>query len=140
MCENFSERTDELAHRLRCSLRDLAGKIGISQAMLFAYRSGKSEPTLKALRKLQAAERLAGVPSAEPPPSPGAPCAEVREDPPPTLFSYTESAIRALVREELAHGLTIAELQARLAPRNAWPPTGPDLHLTPAQLWQKYAP
>ncbi len=42
-------------------MRDLAGKIGISQAMLFAYRSGKSEPTLKVLRKLEAAERAAGI-------------------------------------------------------------------------------
>lgn len=42
-------------------MRDLAGKIGISQAMLFAYRTGKSEPTLKALRKLDAAERAGGI-------------------------------------------------------------------------------
>ena len=61
MSNNFSERTGELAHHLRCSLRDLAEKIGISQAMLFAYRSGKSDPTLKVLRKLESAERLAGI-------------------------------------------------------------------------------
>lgn len=42
-------------------MRDLAGKIGISQAMLFAYRSGKSEPTLKAFKKLEAAELAAGL-------------------------------------------------------------------------------
>lgn len=30
--------------------------------MLFSYRSGKSEPTLKALRKLEAAEKAAGIP------------------------------------------------------------------------------
>ena len=61
MIENFSERTDELSRQIGCTMRDLAGKIGISQAMLFAYRSGKSEPTLKVFRKLEAAERAAGV-------------------------------------------------------------------------------
>ena len=61
MLTNFSERTDALARFRNCSLRDLAGFIGISQAMLFAYRSGKSEPSLKVWRKLERAERDCGL-------------------------------------------------------------------------------
>jgi len=52
----FSQRTDALSTALKISLRDLAPKIGISQAMLFAYRNNKYPISEKAWRKLEAAE------------------------------------------------------------------------------------
>ena len=52
----FSERTDILSERLGVSLRDLAPLIGISQAMLFGYRTGKYSPSNKAFGKLLALE------------------------------------------------------------------------------------
>lgn len=58
---DFSERTQVLADHLGVSLRELADAIGISQAMLFGYRSGKYHPTLKAWRKLEAAEAKHGI-------------------------------------------------------------------------------
>lgn len=57
----FSERTDRLAERLGVSLRELSAEIKISQAMLFAYRTGKRPISVKAWAKLEAAERKAGI-------------------------------------------------------------------------------
>lgn len=80
---NFSERTDALASALKISLRDLAERIGISQAMLFAYRTGKQPISLKAWRKLEAAESGLLNPQAT------APARSDRvEDAPP--FRYTQ--------------------------------------------------
>ena len=58
---HFSQRTDFLAESLGVFLRELPEKIGISERSLFGYRSGKYPVTAKALRKLQAAERAAGI-------------------------------------------------------------------------------
>lgn len=55
----FSERTDALAATLHVSIRELAERIGISQAMLFAYRGGKYPISEKAWKKLEAAEAAA---------------------------------------------------------------------------------
>lgn len=55
----FLERTDALAAALNVSIRELAERIGISQAMLFAYRSGKNPISEKAWRKLEEAEEAA---------------------------------------------------------------------------------
>lgn len=57
----FSERTDKLANLSGLSLRELAGIIGISQAMLFAYRAGKNKITPKSWKKLEEAEAEAEV-------------------------------------------------------------------------------
>ncbi len=43
------------------NLSELPEIIGISKAMLFAYRSGKNRITSKVWRKLESAERLAGL-------------------------------------------------------------------------------
>ena len=59
--QNFSDRTDILAQRLGCTLRDLGAKIGMSTAMVFAYRSGKNEISRKAWLKLEKAEADAGI-------------------------------------------------------------------------------
>lgn len=42
-------------------LRDLPEKIGISERSMFGYRKGEYPVTAKALQKLEAAERLAGI-------------------------------------------------------------------------------
>lgn len=57
----FLQRTDALASVLKCYLRDLPAKIGISERAMFGYRAGKYPVTAKALRKLQAAESAAGI-------------------------------------------------------------------------------
>lgn len=53
----FSERTEELAKRLDVNVSDLPEIIGVSASMFHAYRSGKSPISLKAWRKLEAAEK-----------------------------------------------------------------------------------
>jgi len=63
----FLQRTDDLAHHLGCYLRDLPDKIGISERSMFGYRAGKYPVTAKALRKLESAERSAGIHSVKPP-------------------------------------------------------------------------
>jgi hypothetical protein len=57
----FSERTDRLAAKLGISLRALGPKVGISPAMLFAYRSGNQSVSRKAWGKIRAAEVEAGL-------------------------------------------------------------------------------
>lgn len=53
----FSERTTNLAREIGVSLRELAPKMNISTASLFAYRSGKLKISPKAWRKLDQCER-----------------------------------------------------------------------------------
>ena len=57
----FSERTESLAAHLGKKLSELPEVIGISPAMFFAYRSGKNTVSGKAWRKLEKAEREAGI-------------------------------------------------------------------------------
>jgi hypothetical protein len=57
----FLQRTDALASVLACNLNDLPEKIGISERSLYGYRVGKYPVTAKALRKLEASERAAGI-------------------------------------------------------------------------------
>lgn len=57
----FLQRTDALASVLACNLNDLPEKIGISERSLYGYRVGKYPVTAKALRKLEIAERTAGI-------------------------------------------------------------------------------
>lgn len=57
----FSERTEILSRSLRLNLSDLPKKIGISASMFHAYRSGKYPISPKVWRKLEAAERSAGI-------------------------------------------------------------------------------
>ena len=57
----FSKRTDRLAEKLDIPLRELGAKIGISNAMLFGYRTGRCEISNKAMQKLIDAEAKAGI-------------------------------------------------------------------------------
>lgn len=50
-----------LAESLRLKLADLAPRMGISERMLFGYRSGTYPISSKAWRKLESAERAAGI-------------------------------------------------------------------------------
>jgi len=146
--DDFLRRTDELAVSKRLHIDDLPDILGFSRASLYAYRAGKRSITRKAWLKLEAAERKAGVCLAEVPPESRQDCAMAesfthpKEAPPFSLDQSQE--IRAIVREELARldspAFTMASLAARLTAARAWPPAGPDLHLTPTQLWHKYPP
>lgn len=55
----FSERTDKLSSQIGLSLRDLSGFVGVSQAMMFAYRAGSVPVSEKAWDKLKVAESKA---------------------------------------------------------------------------------
>ncbi|MEI7911810.1 MAG: hypothetical protein WCK77_19435 [Verrucomicrobiota bacterium] len=57
----FSERAETLAAKTCKKLSDLPDNIGISPAMFYAYRSGKYPISRKAWRKLEVAERRAGI-------------------------------------------------------------------------------
>lgn len=58
---DFLRRTDTLAVKLGVDVGDLPGRIGISRASLFRYRSGKSPISAKAWIKLAFAETDAGI-------------------------------------------------------------------------------
>ncbi len=58
---DFSRRTEILAEKLGVRLVDLPTHLGISKAMLFAYRKGGYTISGKAWRKLEQAERAAGL-------------------------------------------------------------------------------
>lgn len=58
---NFFDRTNELARFLRIDVGEVADLLGVSRATLFRYRSGKTSIPEKALKKLRAAERNAGI-------------------------------------------------------------------------------
>lgn len=57
----FSERTEELAHRIERNLKDLPALLGVSPSMFWGYRTGKYPISAKAWRKLAAAEAKAGI-------------------------------------------------------------------------------
>lgn len=57
----FSRRTELLAEKLGKRLIDLPETLNISKAMLFAYRKGSYTISDKAWRKLEQAERAAGL-------------------------------------------------------------------------------
>lgn len=58
---NYLKRTDALAHSLGCNVEDLIARLATSRASLFSYRTGKRPISSKAWRKLEAAERAAGI-------------------------------------------------------------------------------
>lgn len=54
--QDFVRRTDDLAYKTGLNLSELPKIIGISKAMLFAYRSGKQAISAKVWRKLYEAQ------------------------------------------------------------------------------------
>lgn len=58
---DFLRRTDLLAERLGLNLSEIPDRLGISKAMLFAYRKGTNRITPKVWIKLGEAERKAGM-------------------------------------------------------------------------------
>lgn len=57
----FSQRTERLADVLKVQLGELPDRIGVSPRMFYGYRSGKYDVSDKAWRKLDQAERAAGI-------------------------------------------------------------------------------
>ena len=57
----FSLRSDLLSEHYRIPVAQIAGKMDISERMLFGYRTGKYPISKKAWRKLEQAEREAGL-------------------------------------------------------------------------------
>lgn len=58
---HFSHRTEILADKLNVQLQELGRVLGVSNRMLFGYRSGSYPISDKAWRKLEAAEKAAGI-------------------------------------------------------------------------------
>jgi hypothetical protein len=154
---DFIIRTDLLADRLGLILSEIPQKIGISKAMMYAYRAGNSRITNKVWLKLERAERAAGIHQDTVPaePAKAGSSASPKEffdlvekkervkDPfPPSLARL--QAITAQVQADLAalqaglHEFPMVELVRRMTAAHAWPPTGPDLELTPSELYHKY--
>ena len=156
--QNFSEyfeRTRVLADRLGIPVVDLPPHVGISKAMLFAYRKGKYPISWKAWRKLEAAERAAGigvepeVAAPDPPPDnsvPGesgwVPLASIKQlqqemrGLQQTLKQYVGPLHTAM--EPVPLPFTMADLRQRMEAAGAWPPDADDLRLTPGELMSKY--
>ncbi len=114
-------RTDALAVRLGVHVQDLPESLGVSRASLFAYRAGKRPITSKAWRKLEAAERAAGIPaepptagghSATPAPTPGRDPASPSPPPDQVLHSLARLTARLDAIEALLHDL-LARLDDR---------------------------
>jgi transcriptional regulator with XRE-family HTH domain len=57
----FFLRIEHLRDFLGCSMSDLCKKIGVSRTHLYFLKNDNQEPTNKLWRKLEAAERAAGV-------------------------------------------------------------------------------
>jgi len=74
----FIHRTDKLAVRMGMNLSDIPDAIGISKAMLYAYRNGKNRITQKVWAKLEAAEQAYGPPPTKEP----EPAGETAPEPP----------------------------------------------------------
>lgn len=58
---NFLARTELLAEKTTGNISDLPPLLGMSKSMFFGYRSGKNPLSIKAWRKLEAAETIAGI-------------------------------------------------------------------------------
>jgi hypothetical protein len=153
----FLHRTDFLAVRLGLRVEDLPLIVGISRRTLFVCRSADSAVTSKSWCKLELAEQLAGIHQDTVPaetakagssasPKEFFDLVEKKErvkDPfPPSLARL--QAITAQVQADLAalqaglHDFPMVELFRRMTAAHAWPPTGPDLELTPSELYHKY--
>ena len=59
--ETFLQRSEILAEMLHLSVEEAAEQIGVSRASFWGYRSGARSISPKAWRKLEAAEKAAGI-------------------------------------------------------------------------------
>lgn len=102
----FSEKTESLSDSTGCRLSDLPALIGISASMFHAYRSGKYPISAKAWRKLEAAERKAGI-------RPGEAKAEAAPDPPaPARIDQLIALNQQLAEMTRAHEEALARIAA----------------------------
>ncbi len=117
--DTFLRRSDALCSKLRCDLEDLPGLLGFSRASLFGYRNGSRTITTKAWRKLEAAEREAGISSDDASPKQkGGDLAEaVRRNDPLTDTEQTRMIVEAFARANDV----VAQIR-EIAPRvGRWP-------------------
>jgi hypothetical protein len=130
----FSERTEVLSRRLHLNVSDLPEKISISASMFHAYRSGKYPISPKAWRKLELAERAAGL-------GVGAAVLEKEEESSSGRLGEIRAQLASLQAEISTLGdFSYSDLQSRLQSAGALPVSPQDARLTPAQLWAKYPP
>lgn len=61
--DTFLARTDLLASTMRVNVEDLTEILGVSRSSLFGWRKGRRTVSSKAWRKLELAEREAGIDS-----------------------------------------------------------------------------
>lgn len=112
----FLHRTDALAAKLGVQIVELPAVLGFSRASLFNYRSGRTEPTLKALRKLEEAERAAGLY-----PNTGKPRSQVvKEDTFPSISARqcsAEHSLRSRVEDLESQVAEMQKLIIRLSNR-----------------------
>jgi transcriptional regulator with XRE-family HTH domain len=93
----FLQRLDRLREKKLLSKAEVYDLIGISQAMVSMIRSGKRQPSAKLQRRLEAAEREAGlIEQKEEAPIP-------QERPPPKNVYPEESSSINMVREEISN-------------------------------------
>jgi hypothetical protein len=146
----FSERTEVLSRKIGVIISDLPRKIGVSNSMFHAYRSGNYPISAKAWRKLEAAELAAGIgvpetdsalneafvnyPARQPPPQ-NDPFSDPR-------FLAVQSQIAAMQSQiTTAMGdFSLEDLIARMTAAGAWPPSPEDRKLRPGELLAKYPP
>ena len=121
--------------------------------MFYGYRSGKYPISAKVLRKLEAAEKAAGIGPKEDSPAP--PFAETSAKPnlsmtDEELFPSTTAEEWVSIRAQLseyAQKLRRLDIQARMltlkermAAAGSWPPDDADLKLPLAEILKKYPP
>jgi hypothetical protein len=119
---HFSQRTENLASAMGVLLKDLPVKIGISDRMFYAYRTGGNPISDKAWRKLEQAEATAEAegftlrsfrspeaPDPHPSASPSASSA------PPRFDSSSDPELLAVLGELLKTNQRIATALERLA-------------------------
>lgn len=144
--EIFLDRFNQLSVQTGLSIVQCCKNAGISRSLFYEIRDGNRAVSDKVIRKLEQAERTAGIHAvAEPGPvgmagSQAAPESS-GEKPPGTEdpFSF-QAQIDALKSQIQVSAFTLAELETRMVSARAWPASPSDRQLTPAQLWGKYAP
>ena len=142
------------------NVQDLPEILGIGRASLFCYRTGKRTITRKTWLKLEQAERAADIHQdsaaagaaiadneANPKDSAPAPGEKVSAvDDPLRSVQAQLAAIQARLDasfspvHKIVAEFPLNELILHMQAAGAWPHSQADGKLSPAQLWQKYAP
>jgi hypothetical protein len=158
--EVFLDRFNQLSVQIGLSIVQCCKNAGISRSLFYEIRDKNRAVSDKVWRKLERAERLAGISPAgqvaaaenagssgnpkDPPPQPGKKVSS-EMDPLQTLQAQV-AAIQARLDatfspiQKIVSEFPMAELISRMQAANAWPPSPEDGKLSPALLMLKYAP